>query len=292
MVSVRLDDTGIEAADLLVRAGLAQSRSDAVAQLVTLGIGAAGPLLEKARAIAADVDRLRREIVAAVKSRDVERVRALLDHDASLANARTETGEPLVLMAVYYGAHEVAELLRARGADLDLFAASAIGETARVRDLLDADPEAVNSHSHDGWTPLHLAAYFGHGDVAQLLLERGASPSAISLNRMANTPLHAALAGQRFEVARMLVEAGADVNASDGAGWRPLHHAAYSGSVEMVALLLERGADPDARNETGQTPLDLARERGHAEVARLLADASAWKGDKTAGSHGNQAIGR
>lgn len=282
VVSVRLDDRALEAVDLLVRAGLAQSRSEAAAQLVTLGIGAAGSLLEQARAIAGDVERLRREVVAAIKSRDVDRVRALLDRDPSLVHARADTGEPLVLMAVYYGAREVAELLRSRGAELDLFAAAALGDAVRVRQCLDADPRAVGSYSPDGWTPLHLAAYFGHREVAELLLARGADLAAPSRNRMANTPLHAALAGRRCDVARLLIEAGADVNVPDGAGWTPLHHAAHGGAADVVALLLDRGADPGARSETGQTALELARERGHGDVVKLL-EVRQRRGGRTGG---------
>lgn len=41
-----------------------------------------------------------------------------------------------------------------------------------------------------GWTPLHLASYFGHFDVAELLLEHGAYVD--SLNCEGDTPLHKA----------------------------------------------------------------------------------------------------
>lgn len=41
-----------------------------------------------------------------------------------------------------------------------------------------------------GWTPLHLAAYFGHGDVVKFLLSRDADVNAINEN--GDTPLHKA----------------------------------------------------------------------------------------------------
>lgn len=43
---------------------------------------------------------------------------------------------------------------------------------------------------HLGWTPLHLATYFGHKDVMEILLSRGADINAI--NEVGDTCLHKA----------------------------------------------------------------------------------------------------
>jgi len=40
------------------------------------------------------------------------------------------------------------------------------------------------------WTALHLASYFGHTDVVELLLKRGAKPDVA--NDTGDTPLHKA----------------------------------------------------------------------------------------------------
>ena len=45
---------------------------------------------------------------------------------------------------------------------MSVFEACAAGEMERVERLLASDPAAVNTFSADGWTPLHLAAFFGH----------------------------------------------------------------------------------------------------------------------------------
>lgn len=44
--------------------------------------------------------------------------------------------------------------------------------------------------SNQGWTPLHLASYFGHRDVTELLLQHGAGID--ELNDAGDTPLHKA----------------------------------------------------------------------------------------------------
>jgi hypothetical protein len=81
VISVRVDGLSLQAIDLLVRSGLVQSRSEAVAQFVSLGIQSAGELLEKANQLADSVQRVRGEMMAAAKVRDIAKVGALLDQD-------------------------------------------------------------------------------------------------------------------------------------------------------------------------------------------------------------------
>src|SRR5690349_17592434 len=104
-------------------------------------------------------------------------------------------GHSPILLAAYVGAPEIVEALTAAGAPLNVFEAAAIGRTDRVREYLAVNPGALASRAHDGWTLLHLAAFFGHEETARFLLDAGADPAAISRNEMANTPLHSAVAG-------------------------------------------------------------------------------------------------
>lgn len=210
-------------------------------------------------------------LLEAVRANDVPATDTLLTRDPSLADARDEQGTSAVLTAVYYGAHDAARLLIARGARLDIHEAAAVGDARRVEILLSDDPHLLNSLSHDGWRPLHLAAFFGHRDVAELLLDEGAEIHAVSTNRMENMPLHAAAANGRTELVELLLDRGADVNAQ-ARGWSPLHLAVGNQSGDLVRLLLARGADADATMGDGQTPFARARQEGNAEIAELLAD--------------------
>src|ERR1700730_8131009 len=101
---------------------------------------------------------------------------------------------------------------------LAIFAAAILGDTEQLTELLTANRSLIGLLSSDGWTPLHLAAFFGKTEAARLLLNKGAPVNARSTNPMENMPLHAAAAGRHFEVVKLLIEHGAPVNARQHGG--------------------------------------------------------------------------
>lgn len=211
------------------------------------------------------------DFLAAVSAGDAAQVAAWLEGEPALANARNERGDSALLLAAYGRRQDIVALRLRKGAQRNIFEAAAVGDKERVAWWLQTEPHLLNSYSHDGWTPLHLAAFFGHQEAAQLLLSRGASLEARSKSNFAsaNTPLHAAAANGSTEVVGLLLAAGADVNAVDGAGYTPLHIAAHAGNTTLVELLLSRGADVGAK-KGDETPLALAAKQGHDATAALL----------------------
>ena len=128
---------------------------------------------------------------------------------------------------------------------VDVFEAVAAGDERALRELLDGDANAARSWSRDGFTPLHLAAFFGRPDSVRLLIERGADVRAVARNPLRVEPLNSAAASpvddKRVEIARLLLDAGADPNAELEEGFRPLDAALQNGDEELAALLRERG---------------------------------------------------
>lgn len=210
------------------------------------------------------------DIFEAIATGNVDRVRTLLAEDAALAGARDAQGLSAVTQARYHGEGDIVDALLAAQPELDVFEASAVGRIERVRELLATDPALASAFSPDGFTPLHLAAFFGHPDIARLLVERGADTNAVARNPMRVMPLHSAAAARQLEIAELLVDHGADVNASQERGFTPLHEAAQNGDVELARLLLERGADREPAAEDGRRAADFAAAGGHEEVLALL----------------------
>jgi ankyrin repeat protein len=210
-----------------------------------------------------------REFFDAIKAGEFERVKAMVSATPAIVNARGEAGSA-VLTAVYHRHKEIVNLLVARGAELTLFEACAAGELERVERLVRESPGMINAHSDDGWTPLHLGAFFGHAKVVELLLAHGADVAGRSTNSNGNTPLHAALVANQKMAAGLLIGHGADVNAADAAGWRPLHLAASHNALDAMKTLIAQGAAVAATNRDGLTAAQIAEQKGHLEAAALL----------------------
>ena len=211
------------------------------------------------------------QLFAAIEAGHTSTVRQLLSADSALVNARDASGLSAVLVATYNGKNDIAKLLIDEGARLDIFEASATGTQDQVEQLLQGDPGAVNSYSADGWTPLHLAVFFGRVNIVHLLLGRRAALNAVSHTDERVTPLHSALANpHNAALAQVLIDAGADISVTQLQGYTPLHYAAADGLETIARGLLARGADRSVRDKTGKTASDLAREKGHLALADSL----------------------
>jgi ankyrin repeat protein len=201
------------------------------------------------------------ELLDAIRSGDVARVRALLERDPGLAGTRDEQGLSAVLVALYHRQPEACEALLAAGPELGVLEAAATGRLDVLGARLAADPGALDARSPEGFTPLHLAAFFGGAGAVRMLLAAGAAPDADAANPARVRPLHSAVAARDREATRALLEAGADPDARQQGGFTPLLAAAHADDPELTRLLLDHGADRTLAAEDGRDAAAMAGER-------------------------------
>ena len=229
-------------------------------------------------------------LVDAATTGQVEAVRALLDRHPQLVHARDDQGHTVLYWTAMYGCNgrsrqlcSLIELLRARGAEVDLCAAAFLDDRSRAEEILWADPERRNDRDGMGLTPLHFAAMRGSDTVTRLLIEYSADVDA--KDQAGLTPLHyashpgpwkaeaapsvirqlraagatvtvwlAAALGEEAALSDMLEADPALLNARDRFGATPLFHAARNLCLQTVGWLLQRNADPNVANREGLTP--------------------------------------
>jgi ankyrin repeat protein len=211
------------------------------------------------------------DVINAVQSGDLGKLRALLTQAPALAATRDANGVSAIMHALYRRRQDVLDTLLAARPNLDIFEATSLGRNERVAELLCRDPHLANAWSADGFTALHFAAFFAQEAIAVQLLQHGADATARAKNPMKVMPLHSAAAAHNLATVRTLLEHGAPPNARQERGWTAIHEAAQNGDQALVKLLLKHGADRSPANDDGTTPLDLATKNGHTEVVKLLA---------------------
>ena len=204
------------------------------------------------------------DVMRAIQTDDIASLQQILAVNRELAGAKDENGNSPLLIAAYYGRTAMVQAILECGVRPNIFEACAAGLTPVVESMLKENPRLVSERSHDGWTPLHLAAFFGRTEIVKMFLDAGASMLAKSSNNESNLPINAAAAGRRNDVVRLLVARGCppDARASDE-GYTALHLAANNGNVELVEFLMQSGADPSLKTGSGETAHDLAVKQGH-----------------------------
>lgn len=139
-----------------------------------------------------------------------------------------------------------------------MFVAARSGDLATVRQLVARAP-ALATVEYNYTPPIHFAVREGHGDIAELLLDRGADPAYKSYP-FSETLLGFAEDRGHADVAALLRErlSRRFGLAADDLGDTALHHAAKAGDLRVAEALLDAGADIDAVRGDGYRPIHSA----------------------------------
>ncbi len=153
-------------------------------------------------------------------------------------------------------------------ADQELGAAFETGDTARIVQLLAADPQLLKTDMGAGMTPLHYAAFYGYVPVVDHCLKNG-----VDLNlkdRRGLSPVWFSVSGKRPAMLKKLVALGADLSIKNPQGDDMLFRAALAGDVEVFGILLDNGFKIDGKNAYELTPIQYAARGDAVDIMKLL----------------------
>ena len=179
-------------------------------------------------------------------------------------NAKDTRGRTPIDLAINQGRKEIAKLFASKSGDVSLHTAAYIGDLQRVEKLIDGGAN-VDAKDQKGQTALHYAAKAGQIAVAKLLIANGADVNAGD----DRTPLVEAAYCSK-EMVELLLDKGADINTGK---WPALHGALDARRFDIVDLLLAKGADVNIRDDKGHTPLHIAASYaawGFPKIVELL----------------------
>ena len=142
------------------------------------------------------------------------------------------------------------------------------GNFEGVHTMLVANPDLLHLKDQRGSSALILATYYDHGDVVELLLERGAKID--DTDASGNTALMGVCFKGYTGLAEKLIEKGANVNVRNAMGATALIYAATFNRMEIAKLLLAKGADTSTKDGRGNTALDHAKLQGAPGLIDLL----------------------
>jgi ankyrin repeat protein len=227
-----------DVAELLVRYGAQRPQLSAEENFLATTL--AGDLAALRQSAAAHPEFLQHAgaMFAVIRLQRADIVEALLDLGMS-PDIGDEKNFRALHLASDCGAKQIAELLIARGAEID---------PCELR---------------YGGTPLSHALYFGRVELVELLI------------RYSNNFRGLCFAGALDKLRELLAQEPDRANCEDRPGEPPLFCLPDDAhkAVETAELLLSFGADPTFRNPLGQTPAQAARHRGLDDAADLLEEA-------------------
>lgn len=126
-----------------------------------------------------------------------------------------------------------------------------------------------------GYTPLHVSAFFGYTEIADYLLSHGADLHAkigpgLDGPLNGSNALHLATILNHLDFVNLLLEKTAKVDTSGPRGVRAIHLAAQEGSVGALLRLIHGGADVNGQDNYAKPPLHLAAFNGQKAAAEIL----------------------
>jgi ankyrin repeat protein len=214
----------------------------------------------------------------------------LVEGGANVQTPNPDSDESLLYSAVGRKQEQFALVLISHGCDLRsptaegnnaIVLAAQENMTSIVSAMLAKDtagpPLADTRQRRNGISSLHLAAYNGLTDMAQLLIAHSAKLGLHDDN--GHTPLQLIFSKRlddgddgtgQIQTGVVLVNAGADITVTDSQGRNPLFQAIARRWTTLATTLVEHGCDPFQLDCSGNSPFPLAAQEGQLQVVAAV----------------------
>ncbi|MCE2993600.1 MAG: ankyrin repeat domain-containing protein [Candidatus Jidaibacter sp.] len=196
------------------------------------------------------------------KYKNLQIIKLLVQHHTDLAKEEYIAKEAL-LIGLIYGDEELVKTLVNLNIYLfntdnfyvaDHFNGTTIDKTPVAKQIDNQNPFPQTKEYLLNWE-LYIALYYGHIEIAEFLIGKGANINAI--NKDGDTLLHIAVKEGNKKIAKFLLNQGADINAANKDGDRPLHIASKDKvSLKTLDILLKYHPDPLIKNTLNNTPIE------------------------------------
>ncbi|KAK3083559.1 hypothetical protein FSP39_025504 [Pinctada imbricata] len=227
-------------------------------------------------------DFVRTDLARALLEKVVNKRQALISETKYGAYSKRERTFPCLHLAAILGNGDLVRLFTETGLrhgltvnqrnskkDTALHWASRSGESDIAQFLINkgASPNAVNDKLTNA---LHWAVQFGHTEVMDVLLKN--SKMNINGERMTklSTSLMIACASGSSKSVQLLIEKRANINLSLEDGSCALHVAVENRHLDVVTMLLDNGADVSKQNYYGEDAINIASKKGFHEIVMVL----------------------
>lgn len=215
-------------------------------------------------------------LMVAVRNNHFSVVQFLLEHGSRIEYPSRYSWKSTFNQACALGHLEITKLMLDRyGVQIDgserssmtpLTSASNGGQIAVVKLLLDRGAD-INKRDSERGSSIAYALYFGHTELADLLLKNGATASDVDKLTALN---HTCFNGGPIDMFDLLISLNTQVDVWSLFEGSPIQKACRGGNKDIVKKLLPLVERCDLSNQNGMTPLLIACGRGQTEIVEML----------------------
>jgi len=212
-------------------------------------------------------------LIMSLRFRHLECAKALIKDNRCNVNHQRIDGVSALWISSKNGFIEIARLLLDRRYDETIHIIDIDDDWNLVKD--DGwFPADVHLADNDGWFPLYNAAGAGDLEMCKLLLMEF-SAFVNQRTKHGKTALYHACERGKIDCVKLLLNFGANPNLLDVDRCSPLHMATFQNHIDIVKLLLDFNAEKDAINIFGESAKGIALKQHNMMIIKLLLNEAA-----------------